>query len=763
MGRSGGWTLAFAWLGVILAVPGQATERPLLKYEGVSAPALWAFGMKEPEEMGKYRRAGFNTLWVEVKPEEGASETYARLRPLLVAAAREGVGVIVCLRFDLLRPKKGPLCPRNPEYVRACEKFAEEAIPVFRRLPNLVAWATGNRIEVEYNTPAFRSFLAEAYRDIRMLNRAWGSNFPSFERLDPAVVPFLDRPKPWGIGRATLDFAIYQMRAQKELVATWARLIRKYDSKGRPIIAGRPSHYRDLVLTPSECQFALTNPDPYRFMLDLSTCDAFAVRVASQAGTTGALHVIPLRKMPQANPRALASWVVEAFLNGASGVGVDDWETLKRNPSLLKAFSEVSRWAKRELWAREMARPCAAILYEPFSPGVMVGKEREGEFGFIPQLGTGEPIPLFAAFSRGTPFGPVDVFGELLLPRLKLDSYSVIFCPLAIFVGKEDFRALADYVGRGGVVCADLGFGSYHSLDGTLFFPAPPIPSFLGVEATLDVLDTSGDFLVVEGHPLFPSLPPGRGTSGGAFPPPLAIVTLGLGAHPFGLIRAGPRGTYYPNMAGVVITRHGAGYVVYCSARMWANWSPHDPTFWAFHGDLLRRRATLEARGREIFAAWYGSRIVVWGREGARQTAQLTIPFRPQLPKGHWLTVAAGQSRMRLPLTIPVVLKDLRPVVVEFAPVWAESPHRPLYVLLEVYDSREVGLRLSVAGGWEAQVEVTISDGAYPVEPGSKHRIVVEPARGKAREMTVKAKGRVLRFRLRLREAKVRVERERTA
>jgi len=721
--------------------------RPLLEIGAVKKPALSALGLEKPEELGKYKRAGLNLLWIEVAPGE---DQIRRARALLSSASREGLGAVVHLRLDLLDERPNPL---DPSYVEACEGFARRVIEALRGSPGIVAWAVGGPKEPALDDRSFRSLLRELYRhNLAGLRTAWRAPIPSFEAVTIKTPLEIDKGKPWGVGRPTLDLAICRMGLIRRLYLLWARVVREADKK-RPLVLGPVARARDLPLVPSDFDFVCTNPRP-EALLDREGCDPFLVRMAIRAGKFGAFHLLPLKGTGKVKPEDLEAWVESAFLQGASGVLIKGWPALSKHPGLLKALRRVAELVKEAPWATFPPKPSGAVLFEPFSPGIIV--KGEGEFGFVEALGEGDPVNLLEGMGRGTPFGPLDFLSLEEVEPERLAKYPVIFCPMTLLLPPEVLLALTAYVEGGGVVCADIGFGGYDSVDGTILYPPQEVLDFLGVGPPADVLDRPGGFIVAERHPLFPSLSPWSSTGLKAFPPPMTIVTMGLGAVAFGLTHPGLTGTYWPDLAGVIIATRGRGFVVYGTMRLWANWGPEDPLFLPFHLDLLRRGADFEVVGG--LGARFGRDIVVWPSGKERERIEVRLPFRPELPIGAWTYVLPGQRASRAPLRIVVEPERAGPSLLRFAPVWVEPAQAPAYIALQRCDNEEVSLSISSLSPLTLTFAVEIRSGFYSVPKGSMHEVIVAGPKGEVRgEKVVRAGEGGLFFTVKLRRGAVKV------
>lgn len=722
--------------------------RPLLEIGGLKSPAFLALGLMEPHEVPHYKNAGFNLLWVEVKPEEGAIE---KVEPLLSAASREGLGIVVHLRLDLLKKAPNPL---DEGYVKSCKEFSRKVVGALRSAPNLLAWAVGGPVEPPLDDRSFQALLRQLYGDnIAALRTTWRAPLTSFEAVTLALPTQLDKGKPWGVGRPTLDRALCKMALVRRLYKLWASAVHEVDKK-LPLVLAPTRLPRDFPLVPEEFKFVCTSPMD-EALLSPETEDSFLVRMASRGGKFGAFHSISLKREKKVNPELLKTWMVSALLQGASGVLLEDWPTLSKNPLLVKAVSEVAERAKGASWTKLLPLPSGAVLFQPFSPGVIV--KGEGAFGFVEALGEGDPMQLLKGLGEGTPFGPLDFLSLEEIELQRLSHYPVLFCPMSLIVTPEALRALEAFVEAGGVVCADLGFGGYDSVDGTLLYPSESVLNFLGVGAPAEVLDRPGGFIVAERHPLFPSLPPWSSTRLDAFPPPMTIVTMGLETIAYGLTHPGLTGAYWPDLAGVTIASKGRGFVVYGTMRLWASWKPEDPLFMPFHLDLLRKGETFEVVGG--LGASFGREVAVWSPALTKGKVEVRFPFRPELPLGAWTYVFPRQRATMAPLRVAAQTEIGWPTLLRFAPVWAEPTQAPAYVRLERCDSKEVSLSVSSLSPLTLVLGVEIRKGPYPLPEGSKHKVIVLRPNGEVRseETAVTHKGALL-FTVRVRHGTVKVK-----
>lgn len=118
----------------------------------------------------------------------------------------------------------------HPEYRRMRDELLAESAKRFCRHPAVFCWDVHNEPHIglgqytDYNQHAigcFRKLLEQKYSTIEELNRQWGSDFRSFEKVAPAREPVPDWNSPWGQWR---QFCIDTL---SEFLNSGAEIIRK--------------------------------------------------------------------------------------------------------------------------------------------------------------------------------------------------------------------------------------------------------------------------------------------------------------------------------------------------------------------------------------------------------------------------------------------------------------------------------------------------------------------------------------------------------
>ncbi len=119
-------------------------------------------------------------------------------------------------------------------------------------------WWAGDRLAAE----SFRGYLRRHYADLAALNRAWSSQYNSFD----AIVPMLPEKAP--SLRARLDFVDWYLQSMTDFTAFWAATVRKY-FPATPIYmslggAGEPQYGADFsaqakAIAPYKTRIRVTN------------------------------------------------------------------------------------------------------------------------------------------------------------------------------------------------------------------------------------------------------------------------------------------------------------------------------------------------------------------------------------------------------------------------------------------------------------------------------------------------------------------------
>jgi hypothetical protein len=188
----------------------------------------WFFaaeGLRSPEELNAYVRAGMSVLWVQVNYRlEGDFSDYDAL---LDEADRMKVPYILAL--DLRPPpmlRQTLRCaPHDPAYLVWLGRWLDTVIPHFRQRPNLLGYALGREVDevVSYDDEGFVLFLQSRYQSLEQLSKSW--QLPVNSWLVPQAVAMQadDQQSPLQYGRPSLDAALYRWTTLHNLLTCGRR------------------------------------------------------------------------------------------------------------------------------------------------------------------------------------------------------------------------------------------------------------------------------------------------------------------------------------------------------------------------------------------------------------------------------------------------------------------------------------------------------------------------------------------------------------
>jgi len=803
-------------MGLLLgASPSSAAEQlgtppPLTVHQGKFVttedevvPLAWAYGLPSALEVPIYREAGFNVLYVDLPLPEGWTE--ADLDVLLAAAQEYGLWVILGLNTIEAVHSRGAIAPMDTTYREEAATWIEEMVTAYKDTPGLLGWGVQHEPEplLHYPDAEFRTFLETLYPSPADLVQAW-----RMETLNPASLTLVgairsDDHHPPGFARPSLDVALYQQVVTQDLFCFWAQTIQALDPQ-RLVFTGRCSTYRTLATVPLEYQAIVPALYPTRAEPDWVTHNVQAVDMARRGNRFAAVPV--LLSQPQARgptPAHLFAWTVESFVHGAAGVAYQNWEGLKGDPQRLAAVKVALDIVRQSGLAAGRSTPTAAILYEPFAAGI----RREGVpfYGYEAGLIEGEPVGLLTAFRRGTKYGQVDFLTLPEITALDLRRYRVLFAPAAFSLPRTVQRTLEQFVADGGVLVADLGAGAYERRGNLRYLPLTlarlfglerltalvPAKQALGedrrspgeirayeraLEGLPIELPRRGSLSFPEAHPLFPSFRAGDFSSPLIAPDQstwLGFALVRPETKAFGALRAYVDAlTSRPAFAGIAVHRYRSGYGVFATFFLWERWRVGQRGFNAFHGDLLRRGATIElVNSRDPFpgpteVARHGDTIVVYHRGSNAPVALIEVANldRWLYPQGlnlvAWTPPAAiplpsltavvppqgrtGGGPLRHPLSFrtrlylrltPDSLHVLPPLPLQLTPHDATAAvqvlaYGPEGIALAVYGREALiqpdpRLGWRVFPRWHSRLTLTLRDGLYRIAPGSEHLLEI--------------------------------------
>lgn len=747
-----------------------ARERP-------EPPFFWAFGVTDPRHLDSYKALGLNLLWVDVRDESGAAD--ARALALIRAAEQQGLSVIVGLPTALGWLKERPdyaLDPWDEAYVRALRGWLPQAVKTYGRSPSVVGWGTQHwpGSLINYSDAGFRAFLRRIYGSTEALNRAWGTEIRDLDgvRMADAAAHVDD---PLGVSRSSLEVAEYQRAAFGELLGLWASALREAGAEGM-LCTGRLRLFRSLLSVPPEYDCVVADPSV------AGRADALAdllqgVQIARRGGQRRGVVTVPPPPASLGGPghrarreATLADWVTNAGLRGASGVAFAQWLTLRGDNAVGQPLRSLLTASSTRRRFRTPPTATAAIVLSPYARGEGLG--HQAVYGYLTDQARGEPGTLLRAFVEGTRYGQLDVLALDDLTQAELERYGCLLMPQPYRLSGEAQAALDAYMLKGGVVVADFGAGMYEA--GSWMEMSPRLASMFGVAKVLRVSNAFGNRIgaanarVAAGFPEFPSLSHGAQTTGSArglneqcaFAGWHSSVALSDAGRALAIIDTMHDEQFGLGVSGIVARRRGLGMGIYGTVRLWDAWAPDGPVFQAFHNDLLRRRARLQLLdAQELVPAWAaigerGETIWVHNRSGddrlvhvlathagnrayfgavAKASAQgLTPEATRRGAEILSINLAGGAvaEASALPLTIEpladstvVLPRAYTPGLVEFEVAGEGATVR-----------RTADGSLKIRGVGRTEARLTLSSGAYRVDPGSRHEVTIRHAGGLEQE-----------------------------
>jgi len=726
--------------------------------DGTPTPLLFARGPVREEDYDAYKDTGFNALVFAVR--DPSDEAIADLDVQIRKAQAKGFFLILALAPKSLPP----MSPRGETYRTAVRDFIHE-VGKLRAYPRLVAWmveAVPSDGVPEFDAD-FIGYLTDTYTTLDALNEAWGSEFENWRQATPAAATAQDAQKPGGIGRALVDLARSRRETYRDLLTIWANEVRIADPV-HPILAGAVRDFRAVISIPSDYAGVVEELQPNLAGGDTATHNVHGVDMGRRGGRMAPLPILATRALPA----ELTDWMRLMALHGACGIGFDAWSDLVLNEPRRRAIRAAVDSLTGDGLLPLRPVPALAVLYEPFQPGP--GDKTRGSYGYLPSAFPG-PAALFTLLGRGTRYGLVDYLSQEDLTRVSLDPYALLIAPQAYSLTLIERQAVLAFVGRGGRLMADLGFGFDEAGDNVGEMPAD-LRELFGLPLAYTVQTANTNFWTW-GNQQFADLgvglpAHGNGPEGQPFSGPVAFYNLPypdllvLGAQQMGIV-----------FSGILVSPpRGTGLAVFGMTWLWQYWLPGDPVFDALHMDLigLNVRSMLLTPtafvSNVIFTPLSDGRLVLWnpGGESVEVVARDPKLYRcasllQETPVGDQAAqrlIFPGQ-RLWVATPMPVSLTSETPARVE---VVEYSPER---VRLRVFGTGSTvqwtADGWTPAGGDFTKFTLTVRDGDYKVPTGSVQRIAWQRRRNGAwEEAEVTAPGPLLKQEFRSRAGEVVVE-----
>ncbi|MGI5818519.1 MAG: alpha-amylase family protein [Armatimonadota bacterium] len=720
-----------------------------------------------------------NTVYYDL-PEDAPDELES-IREHIEEAAAADLKVIVGLRTCLDNTRR--ISARNPQYETGVRSWVGAVIGGLAGTEGIAAWATDHSLErdISHTDEDFREFLLERHGSLEALNARWGTNLRSLQAITRESADALDDEEPHGVGPPTIDVAEYQRRAYHDVMAMWAREIRRFDPD-TPLMTGRVSLYRSLAAIPESYDIVQPHLPPDLLEPDLGTHNVQGVQIARMGGK---FDVIPWLRIPLPPSEAYAAgalegWVLEAGLRGAVGVGLEDWSRIAGTGAWRsRTLGSLSSALEQRPFDGEHPRPTAAVIYEPYAGG--------HEFFGAPAWGYATDFPvrdlaqLAWNYRLGTIFGGLDYLTMRQVAEADLRAYSVVFMPTCLSVPQAAASALMSYVEGGGAVFADLGLGMYEARS---WMPtSSPLAVLFGIAGALEPADRVGTYRVGESHPAFPSVRHGMEAQGTfvigegversvgsvtqerfegaatasksyAFQGPSWFVRPSSGTIPLATQSVRHDQEQNPFFLGLTVNSVGAGLAVFTPFAAWSYWPPADALHEAVHCDLMARRARYRLLSNRLVEPAVGlsgsdDRLRLLRRRGEGQVEVLagTADHRAYLGTTGLFSAEARTSRgarsgvVRLAVDLPAgAMRDCEAIPLRLRPAEGHcrarvAAYAPGLIMLEIGGTGSVwgrerrGMPERFYGGARTQIRFSIDDGLYPVAPGSRHQVTLMEGR----------------------------------
>lgn len=714
-------------------------------------PLYFALGLQETSELEDYKKCGFNSFWVDIFYQDPQLE---KKEALIKEAVKMNFIPIICLHLE--QQVLGSPSPLNKDYRDKTLSWVKEMAEKFKSIPQLV-WALGYDPAgaIEYSESDFLSYLLSWYGSFPNLSKAWGTevNFPSDVTYELVEKLSADREKEiprYGITRASLDLAIYKWWSLRDLLNLWLGQLRGTDNnKEHWVVTGMLKDYKSIFSVPHGYDGITLALYPDELENDFFAHNPHGIAIARRGGLFSPVVVFRLFKEGEfkTTPFLLKQWINNAYLQGAVGIGLDNWATLKELVDLKevvkKSFLEHPLVPDNKL----------AVLYEPFLEGYNL--DGRGLYGFLKTLLINQPSDLFFALRMGCKYGGIDFLSVEDLDKVNLFRYKVILAPSAFYIPPPTKELLRSFVLFGGILVADTGFDCYES--GLLANLSDFVKLNFGVDGMLTITKGMGNFKVNIEHDLFPLLRKKQESDGNAkgyavdgcigftYVGNKTDILAVLGS----LVGAGGRMA----VAGILVKKIGLGYTIYATFPLWRNWLPYNRLFNEFHDSIFSWGAEcwlidnlFPSAGRFVYLK---EGLALLNLTATKTALILRVPHQVFYDG---CTTARGENS-GFEIYVPLdegelrVLSNPLPLVVQ-----------PDYLLVQVgkFSSGKVELKVwgrrgqkpagdggvSVAPLFTTPGVLIISNGDYKIEKNSLHKVTITNLQtGEKKSFILKAQG----------------------
>jgi len=583
------------------------------------------------------------------------------------------------------------------------------------------------------NDTDFQQYLRRYYQNVNQVNARWGFKFTEWTRISVDVILRRGQQQSDPALPAQLDLARYKSEVRRYLLEWWTQQILVRD-KDRLVFAGGMTDYRGMSNLPPQINGVFTECYPGVTEVDSELHNPHAIDIARHGNRYIVLAGISARN---AEPSQFAYYLYGAALHGASGIGVNDWDTVSRSP----VFSGVLAKSLQDIQARGLLgrTPLAriGIVYMPYAPGQFTSKGKP-LYGYMPAFLADGPGTLIFALRNGTCYGQIDYLSAEDLALLPLSRYQVLMLITALDTPLITMQALTHYVSDGGMLVADIGAGTLQANGNYISLPAPLVQLFRVQNLDTHFAEGRYNLEMYRSHPLFPRLVPGLRTLGlfGGYAVRYTARFVPLeGSDIFFTLTSGqgyPHPVPHPYKPlprvptrAVFISGYGKGLTIFAPLPLYQCWLPGNVLFEEFHRDLFGRNADIMFQrpidflpSQAALARYADGSVALWTKDNMPAVAWMRNPERQvyRLPGGvcEIMPVATnlycGSPGYHLaePLPVRIARMDL-PVSVGVL----QADDKALVLQFRIQDD--------IAG---ELISLEVGDGAYRVTPGSVHRLI---------------------------------------
>lgn len=757
-------TIAQQPTGELPGVRGLVARRDanLIRVNAIPTVLTWARGATDPADLDRYAALGLNTVNVIIL--DTSQERLAQASSLISAAEDRDLMVVGALAPPSLRDDSGEqlaVDPASDAYVWAVREFVRVVVERLGDHPGIIAWAVEAVLPetVVWTDAKFQAYLRDWYSSVAALNDSWGAEYAAWEEITIGAARDIDAALPYGLGRASVDYAYFCQTAYADALSVWANALQSADAR-RLVFAAGLTDYRSVISVPPNFDGLVLTTYPSVAEADWRTHNVHAVDIARRANQFAALQTLEVA--PSTTPGQLIAWAGLALAHGATGIGLSSWTAVRDSQPLQTAVTQIAQIAAGGgLPAQPFAQ--TAVLYQPFAGGAL--RNGRGLYGYLDGVVPNEPSTLFAVARFGTQYGILDVLTLDDIGSVNLSRYGAIIAPMALYLPQDAQLTLQNYVLQGGSLVIDLGAGMYQA-EGVVTSMPPILRDMLGMRYT-DITDAQRAELQARLYG-----PPEVGIG-----PDVQVGDVYDPARPTDIVPISPTATREeidpalvrfvqgleefltrPDVAeflgdsflgeagaGLRVRGLGQGFSVYAPTPLYESWDASDPAFNEFHARILSRGSDLELV--EPAGMWPGVTAtaqpdwsVCLSSPNGAPASLIVYGGRNQVyhVPGGAMRLGNPDEENRVELLFPgAAVAVARPLPIYVYPVGAgavASVSVPRYdpdgIELVIHgtgaQSRVGAEGIEVAAGTSTTVEIEVRSGRYRVARGTTHRLVVQ-------------------------------------